>query len=1080
MSGMKNVFFIRRYLRYVVDHPLRVLAVIFLVTLAFAIRLPDLHYHSSIYDLVIEDRPEAVYYKSFKEKFGTEELILVVARTENVFAPKTFAGLERLAEELGRIDGVQRVISLPGIKNDMELGGEKNLSEFARVIKRAPVFDRSLISRDGKVTALTLILADRKDKAPVIRAVEETIERNRNGRPLYQIGLPVVSQALADYTVKDFLSLPPLAFAVICLALLLLFRSLSGLLVPAASVVIALIWSFGLMAWTGVGLSMTTIIVPIFLIAVGTAYCMHVIAEYRHAVREAPTPAEAAFRCMLSIGFPSTLAVATTIIGLASLFVNRTPSIREFAFFACFGILSMLVLIFTFVPAILARLPENASRPGREDRRFDIFDRVLELVVRIDLNHQKTMLLLVAGVTLLAILGITRIRVENNPVEYFRADTPISRHFHDIYKDLSGSFPINVVVSGPGEDYFEDPARLETLARFQGFLATLDGVDKTISLVDYLRLVRYATNGYKPEAYSLPEEAFEIRLLKNNFMTMLGRDLFERFMDPDLSTANIALRTRISSTRDCLALEKEILEYARSHLPRDMKVRVTGFGLVMAHSAHLLTRGQVQSLSLTLVLVSGIMILLFLSLRVGLVAMVPNLFPIIVNFGLMGWLGVELSAVTSLIASIAIGLAVDDTIHYMFRYDREFLKDLDKERALKASLRHVGRPIMFTTVAISLGFAVVMFSSFQPTAAFGLLMVVTMISALIGDLFLLPALMQHMELVTIWDLIRMKLGQDPRKGMPLFQGLKRHQVHYVLMAGALKSLEPGEVLFFKGDRGDSMYAILSGWLELVEFLDGDFLGAIHGPKKLITGLGPGQIAGATSMLRSCRRSASVVATTPVELLKINPPMIKRLQWLYPPTARKFLFNLISVLCERIENSTTRICSTITVDHLTGLKLKFEFLADLEKEAMRSRRHGLPLSFFIMEIDEPEELKGQTTREAYQQVLRQAASIVCAHIPEPDTACRWGLLQIGVMSFNTDAVSARAVCERIAQALRDHHYRFGPLTFTASASFGLATLDPGSNATAEDLLRWALRSLESASEAGGDRIMVSLPADAGDA
>jgi hypothetical protein len=149
------------------------------------------------------------------------------------------------------------------------------------------------------------------------------------------------------------------------------------------------------------------------------------------------------------------------------------------------------------------------------------------------------------------------------------------------------------------------------------------------------------------------------------------------------------------------------------------------------------------------------MFLMFLSAKVGLIAILPNCFPIIMNFGLMGWLGIKLSMVTSLIASVAIGLAVDDTIHYLYRYNREFKKDLDKDRALRATIQQVGKPIVFTTLTISIGFFILIFSSFKPTAVFGLLMVITMFSALAGDLIILPALMRHVELVTAWDLMKL-------------------------------------------------------------------------------------------------------------------------------------------------------------------------------------------------------------------------------------------------------------------------------------------------------------------------------------
>jgi hypothetical protein len=186
-----------------------------------------------------------------------------------------------------------------------------------------------------------------------------------------------------------------------------------------------------------------------------------------------------------------------------------------------------------------------------------------------------------------------------------------------------------------------------------------------------------------------------------------------------------------------------------------MTFDVTGIGIAVSASSQVLVSGQVRSLGLTLSAIFVIMFFLFLSGRVGLVGVATCAFPIVINFGLMGWLGIRLSLATSLIASIATGIAVDDIIHYLVRYNREFKKDLDKDRALTDTIRRTGVPILFTSLIISVGFSILLFSHFTPTSVFGGLMVITMISALIGDLILLPSIMRHVELVTVWDILRM-------------------------------------------------------------------------------------------------------------------------------------------------------------------------------------------------------------------------------------------------------------------------------------------------------------------------------------
>jgi predicted RND superfamily exporter protein len=549
---------------------------------------------------------------------------------------------------------------------------------------------------------------------------------------------------------------------------------------------------------------------------VGTAYCLHILAEHRSVLDQSESARDAVIRTFAATTFPTVLAVFTTIIGLNSLFFNRITAIKEFALIACIGMTAYLVVVLTLLPIGLSTIKPRPERQDRPEPSTTPIRKVIDWIIAVDLHHHKAALIILGGVVLVCFLGMLRLKVETNPVGYFKADTEVSRNFHDIYQHLSGSFPLNVVLSAE-EDFFENPEHLALIETVQNFIADQEGVDKTISFADYMKLVNYATNRFEPEQYKLPTEGFEVRMLVNSYRSMLGADMLTAFMDPTFSKANILLLTHISSSGDILALRDHITNYAGAHLPEEVSLQVTGFGVVISASSQQLTIGQVKSLSITMVVIFGIMLVLFLSYKVGLVAIIPNFFPIVVNFGIMGWLGIELSMATSLIASVAIGLAVDDTIHYMVRFNREFRIDLNEKRALETTLSHIGRPIIYTTVTIGIGFSILMFSSFSPTAVFGAMMVITMFAALVGDLILLPILMQRVEVVTLWDLVRLRMGEDPEIGIPLFNGLTRTEVHSIIIAGTIRTIAPGEALFFKGEHSETMYAVIDGAFDVIDY-----------------------------------------------------------------------------------------------------------------------------------------------------------------------------------------------------------------------------------------------------------------------
>ena len=1050
-------------LKYIVYHPIQIIILITLITLLFALQIPSLRFETSLYDLTFEDLPETLEYDHFKEEFGSEEIILVVAKTKGVFHPETFQQIDRLAQSLSQINGIRRVISLPGIRKAMDITDKWDLKDFEGVVSHIDLFHKNLLSKDKKTTAVTLILEDIKQKDQVIDGVKRLIDEYQDSFSLYQIGMPIVSSALARFTKQDFLTLPVLTFSLIALILFLFFRNLRGILIPSGAVLIALTWTFGLMAWTGTPLSLLTMIVPVFLIAVGTAYCMYIFPEYLSSIKKSTTPQEASLGCFSRLGFPTSLAVITTTIGLGSLLINRVNEIREFALFSCFGILSMLIIILTFLPAVMGLLPFPKRTHEHESSQDQFLDRVLSTIIRLNLRYQKITLPLIAIIVLTGLVGVSRIQVETNPVEFFKEDTPVARHFNDVYKDMSGSFPISVVIDSGQEGYFENPEHLKKIAGLQSFFDSLRGVDKTISFADYLKLVNFATNQYRQEFYALPEEPFEVRMLVNSFKTMLGQDMLKGFMDADFSKANIMLRTHISSSTDFLATEARIKEYLSKHFPGKFSFQVTGFGIVISRSSHLISDGQVRSLFLTLILVFAIMFLLFISYKVGFIAILPNCFPIIVSFGVMGWFGIPLSMATSLIASIAIGLAVDDTIHYLVGYNREFKKDLNKDKALSKTVRHMGKPIIFTTVTIGLGFSVLMFSHFKPTAVFGLLMVITMFSALVADLILLPSLMLHVELVTIWDLLKLKLGKDPQKGIPLFKGLSRTQVHYILMAGALRTHEGGTIIFKKGEVSDSMYAIISGELEVVDLAEENVKNGNQGSKRIIAVLKTGDVVGEMGMIRSCRRSATVIASRAAELLQINDRMIRRLQWLYPPTAHRFFYNLMTILCDRLENITKSYLDETVTDELSGLYTRDFFVSMLEKEIARSRRYKATLSVFVLGLDNLSDLTSKYGHRAGDRLIAETGRLLKQQARKADFLCRYDSSRFAAMLTHTAGEEAHALCDRIKTLLTGSLVQIESEPIHIKANFGVAVLEPGSDGGMKGLLSDAFQSLRRAQD-----------------
>jgi diguanylate cyclase (GGDEF)-like protein len=397
----------------------------------------------------------------------------------------------------------------------------------------------------------------------------------------------------------------------------------------------------------------------------------------------------------------------------------------------------------------------------------------------------------------------------------------------------------------------------------------------------------------------------------------------------------------------------------------------------------------------------------------------------------------------------------------MVRYNREFRKDLDDRRALKETVLHMGRPILFTTITISIGFALLSLSSFRPTAIFGTMMVITMVSALVGDLILLPSLMLHVELVTLWDLIRLKLGKEPRQGIPLFNGLSRTQINYIIMAGSIQPFSAGQTLFRKGDESDSMYAIISGELEVldpVEDPEATDPGCVY---QLIRRLQVGDVVGEMGLLRSARRSATVVGKKPGELLRINMKMIKRLQWLYPPTAHRFFFNMMNILCDRLENATNCMAQLSLEDDLTHLCNRRGFVKILEAETYRSQRFSEPLSLLLMTVDFTA-AGGTPDIEMQDRLLQQICSRLFSSIRRCDTFGRLDQRTFALLMPRTAPEKGRTVLRRLEGLLERGPFETGQIR--AAVALEMIDLAGRESLAAPRLLEWILQKLPKSADA----------------
>jgi hypothetical protein len=539
---------------------------------------------------------------------------------------------------------------------------------------------------------------------------------------------------------RDLRVFVPASFLLILLILFLSFRSPRGMLLPALTILISLIWTFGLIGRAGVPINMTMTIIPPLLIAIASSLTIHIVATYVDTAAGIGDKLEVVRRTFRNLASPLITAGVTTAIGFGSLMISPIPNIQKVGLFSVVGILSAIVIAFTFVPAVLSVIPIPSRRAARKESG-GFMASLVDGIVRFNLRYRVPVLIVAAAVLAVSLVGLTRVRVDTDFLSYFKKDSEIRRAADVIGENLAGVSTFYVVVEGGEAWVMRRGDVLRGVDSLQEYMESRPSIDKATSMVNIVKLFHQAMNRDDSAYYKVPDSQ---DVLEEAIFLTVDQEaprVRAHYVVQDYSSMSVFARSQLVSTSDLAETIADVEEFASDVLPEGVTATATGTVVVMAKSIDSIIQGQRDSLLLAFGLIFLIMSYLFRSARVGLLSMISNTVPIFVIFGIMGWFDMPLNIGTSVVASISLGIAVDDTIHYMMHFRRELGSGLERKEAVVQSLRQIGKPVINTSLALAVGFAVICFSDFGMLISVGLLTAITMIVCLLSDLFLTSALL---------------------------------------------------------------------------------------------------------------------------------------------------------------------------------------------------------------------------------------------------------------------------------------------------------------------------------------------------
>ncbi len=721
---------------------------------AFSLRI-DLNQRPD--ELMFKDDPEYPRHQAFFEEFGYDEVVAAAYSADNVLEAETLEGIVRITEELSLVEGITGVLSVGNAEDIYVENGALTVGPFFHTmpenleqqealkqrVEANPLYEDLLVSKDNSMALFDITLDGKlrvDERDTVLRRIDEIFSREGNGHPHYMAGSPVGRSEIFRCMRRDFSTLLPMGICLLILAMYLIFRNYLCILLPFMAISLSVVWAVGVMYLTGSELNFFSVLIPTILFIVGTADCIHILSQYQDCRSTCSTKSEAVSRTVGLMLVPCSLTTLSTMIGFASLAVCRIEALSLFGIFSAVGMGFAFLLSMTLLPIGLSMgdtRPLSLRKPPSE-----AFLGFLTKTHRFNLTRKGMFLPIFLVLFLAAGYGAVNLHVETDPAKFFGKKMKLVTDTSFIEEKLGGFIPFFVVVESEETDRIKDPLLLEKLDELGAFIRQQAGVDKVVSGADLIKYINFRLQDDDPTAYSIPDDRRAVAELLLMASMSDESGLIERFFNDDYSKASVAIRFRPHDFDSYQQLMDATLPYLESEFGTipNVNAYVTGTNIMLGNTLMPFLKGLRQGLVLAGAAILFLMIILFRSLKVGLISMLANVVPITITFGFMGLLGISLNFATAPLAAIALGIAIDDTIHFMSRFKREYSLDQNYESAIERTMISVGKPILITSVVLTAGFFIFLFSNFQYTRNMGMLINLTVVGAIIGDLILLPVL----------------------------------------------------------------------------------------------------------------------------------------------------------------------------------------------------------------------------------------------------------------------------------------------------------------------------------------------------
>jgi predicted RND superfamily exporter protein len=713
-----------------------------------------------------------INYKAFKQRFGEDGDVLIIGIEQpELFTQTKYKAWYELGEEIDQLDGIEEVVSAARcyhlVRNDslkqfdfklLKKGlpsSQAELDSIRKDLTAIKFYDNLLWDQESGIAVMAITMnasvLDSKHRVGLTNKIIKAGKKYENalGSKLRYSGMPYIRSILAKIVESEMFLFILYAIMVTAIIMFIFFRSFKVVMVAMAVVAVGSLWSIGFVAILGFKLSILTGLVPPLIIVIGVANCIFLLNKYHTEFRSHGNKIKGLQRVVRKVGKATLLTNATTAAGFATFTVVESSVMREFGVVAAISIMCIFLLSLLLVPIIFSFLNEPKERHVKhlERKHSQAF---VSKIVEIVLSYRTRVYWFFTVAVLVGIYGITQITSDGKIVDDFPEGHSVLKDLDFFEKHLGGVVPFEIQIDALKPDKALSPGTLKRIEKLQDAISAYPEFSRAVSMVEVVKSLKQAYYKGIPSKYELPkgaERGFILSYAENNTSASGGEQVLRSFIDSANQVTRVSFQMKDAGSDETERYLGEIRPLLDSIFnPKRYNTLITGTSVVYMRGTQYLVKNLFISLGIAVVLISILMAYMFRSWRMVAVSLIPNIIPLIFTGALMGFLGITIKPSTILVFSIAFGISVDDTIHFLAKYRQELeANNWRIKRSVILALREVGISMAYTSIVLFFGFSIFNLSTFGGTKALGMLVSITLLVAMFSNLILLPSLLLTLE-----------------------------------------------------------------------------------------------------------------------------------------------------------------------------------------------------------------------------------------------------------------------------------------------------------------------------------------------